>query len=314
MEFQFNDGVITFNDAAATDIRILVVDNEPWFEAKPLARFLGYSNQKQVIQLRIDADCKKTIGELCGDAYTGHPSTIFINEDGFFTLVMASILPSARPFRRWVTGTLLPTIRRTGSFSMVSSEPEVPNPPRLTSHQQTRVDSIVLHDHLTDVLNELLDQIELPSNRNGEFFPKANDMCNGALLNLQCTTTAFKKQHGIPKGMSIPSVCSERQLIDMNMIRMQFINYIRDDAALLASMTSADELDAWFAEKRKMLTRMASAAGFHERTVDDLLSVDNARAFAKTLAKIRQCHRLPPSTVALQVTHTPTLRLLSNKH
>jgi prophage antirepressor-like protein len=54
MEFSFNDGQICLNESA-TNIRMVVdIEDEPWFEARPLALFLGYANAKQAIQLNID--------------------------------------------------------------------------------------------------------------------------------------------------------------------------------------------------------------------------------------------------------------------
>ena len=42
---------------------------------------------------------------------------VVINESGLYSLVLASKLPSARRFRRWVTSVVLPSIRSTGSYS-----------------------------------------------------------------------------------------------------------------------------------------------------------------------------------------------------
>jgi prophage antirepressor-like protein len=37
--------------------KVVDIEDEPWFEARPFALFLGYTNAKQAIQLNIDADC-----------------------------------------------------------------------------------------------------------------------------------------------------------------------------------------------------------------------------------------------------------------
>ncbi len=198
---------------------------------------------------------------------------------------------------------------------VVSAEPseqaEAPHaPPRLTPHQQTRVDSFALHTHLSDALNKVLDDIGLQLNNKSVFFAKANDMCNRALLNLDCTTDSLKRKRGIPKDLSIPAMLSTRQLRDLNMIRMNLVDYIRDDADLLRQMTTVAELDAWFAEKREMLTKGASGFGYHVRTVDNLLPVSEARAQARELTKIRRQHALPMTTEASHVTGAHTLRML----
>ena len=47
----------------------------------------------------------------------GTQSVTVINESGLYSLVLASKLPSARRFRRWVTSVVLPSIRKTGSYA-----------------------------------------------------------------------------------------------------------------------------------------------------------------------------------------------------
>ena len=42
--------------------------------------------------------------------------TTIINESGFYSLVLSSKMPRAKEFRRWVTATILPTLRRTGGY------------------------------------------------------------------------------------------------------------------------------------------------------------------------------------------------------
>ncbi len=221
---------------------------------------------------------------------------------------------------RYLTGNVttddsLAAANQLSAHVVVSAEPseqaEAPHaPPRLTPHQQTRVDSFAFHTHLSDVLNEVLEEIGLQLNNKSVFFAKANDMCNRALLNLDCTTDSLKRKRGIPKDLSIPAMLSTRQLRDLNKIRMNLVDYIRDDADLLRQMTTVAELDAWFAEKREMLTKGASGFGYHARTVDNLLPVSEARAQARELTKIRRQHALPMTTSASHVTGAHTLRML----
>ena len=48
------------------------------------------------------------------DTSFGAKDTLFINESGLYSLVLSSKLPQAREFKHWVTGEVLPQIRRTG--------------------------------------------------------------------------------------------------------------------------------------------------------------------------------------------------------
>ena len=56
-----------------------------------------------------------------------------INESGLYTLILRSNKPDARPFRRWVTGEVLPAIRKTGQYVQ----------PGLTSAQQRKIQKLV---------------------------------------------------------------------------------------------------------------------------------------------------------------------------
>ena len=52
-----------------------------------------------------------------------------INESGLYSLILSSKLPKAKAFKRWVTSEVLPTLRKTGSYS-VKPEPPVFEPKR----------------------------------------------------------------------------------------------------------------------------------------------------------------------------------------
>ena len=48
----------------------------------------------------------------------GNPNKIIINESGLYSLIFGSQLPTAKKFKRWVTSEVLPSIRKTGSYSL----------------------------------------------------------------------------------------------------------------------------------------------------------------------------------------------------
>lgn len=45
-----------------------------------------------------------------------------ISESGLYTLVIRSNKPEGKKFRKWVTSEVLPSIRKTGSYSIPDSE------------------------------------------------------------------------------------------------------------------------------------------------------------------------------------------------
>jgi prophage antirepressor-like protein len=82
---------------------------------------LGYANHAQVAQ-RLDMD-EKDIYPI--DTLGGTQSMVVISESGLYSLIMRSNRPEATEFRRWVTHDVLPSIRRTGSYTV----PHVPADP-----------------------------------------------------------------------------------------------------------------------------------------------------------------------------------------
>ena len=101
--------VFDYNGSA---VRTVEKDGEIWFVAKDVCDVLEYKNVTQTLDDHLDSDERSifSIGRQ-GD-------TNIISESGLFALVLRSNKPEAKKFRKWVTGTVLPQIKRTGSFSI----------------------------------------------------------------------------------------------------------------------------------------------------------------------------------------------------
>lgn len=97
------------------EVRTVMKDGEPWFCLKDVCRVLEISDHK-VVARRLDKD------EVCQipltDSMGRNQKTWFINESGLYAVILRSDKPEAKPFRKWVTGTVLPAIRRTGTYSI----------------------------------------------------------------------------------------------------------------------------------------------------------------------------------------------------
>lgn len=96
-------------------VRTLVVDGEPWFVAKDVAKALGYSQTDQAIRNHCD---DRVLAEV-PSGKGGVQSTHVIPEWDMYSLVLGSRLPSAKVFKKWVCEEVLPSIRKTGSYSVV---------------------------------------------------------------------------------------------------------------------------------------------------------------------------------------------------
>ena len=96
-------------------VRIVNVNGEPWLVGKDVAEVLGYVDTNKAIAMHVDEEDKlndKTALSL------GQRGGWLINESGLYSLVLSSKLPNAKKFRRWVTSEVLPSIRKTGGYSL----------------------------------------------------------------------------------------------------------------------------------------------------------------------------------------------------
>ncbi|AVH74743.1 phage antirepressor [Weissella koreensis] len=97
-----------------SNVRTMMIDNEPYFVGKDIAEVLGYSNPQKAIRDHIDND-DKTVNE----SFTVNGTKIIlINESGVYSLIFGSKLDSAKRFKKWVTSEVLPSIRKTGGYQM----------------------------------------------------------------------------------------------------------------------------------------------------------------------------------------------------
>lgn len=97
------------------EIRTLTIEEEPWFVGKDVAVSLGYTNPRKAVIDHVDMEDKNSV--TIRDGIRGNPNMTIINESGLYSLIFSSKLPSAKRFKRWVTSEVLPSIRKTGSYS-----------------------------------------------------------------------------------------------------------------------------------------------------------------------------------------------------
>ena len=96
-----------------TPVRTVMKDNEPWFVLKDVCEVLNLSTPKRVAE-RLDND-EVSLTHLI-DAIGRKQETTIINEPGLYNVILRSDKPQAKPFRKWVTAEVLPSIRRTGGY------------------------------------------------------------------------------------------------------------------------------------------------------------------------------------------------------
>lgn len=94
---------------SGSDVRTLLIDENPWFVASDVTKILGLSNTTVALS-RLDDDerSKFNLGR--------QGETNVVNEFGLYELILASRKPSAKKFKRWVTHEVLPAIRKHGAY------------------------------------------------------------------------------------------------------------------------------------------------------------------------------------------------------
>lgn len=103
-EFQFENLPLNVIDKAG----------EPWFIAKEVCEILEISKYRDAVS-RLDDDERVSVKV---DTLGGEQDMIAISESGLYTLIIRSNKPNARKFRKWVTGVVLPSIRKTGGYAL----------------------------------------------------------------------------------------------------------------------------------------------------------------------------------------------------
>lgn len=90
----------------------------PWFVAADVCAVLEIRNNRDAMS-RLDDDEKDVVST---DTLGGKQDVTIINESGLYSLILTSRKPEAKSFKKWVTSEVLPSIRKTGSYSIKNSQ------------------------------------------------------------------------------------------------------------------------------------------------------------------------------------------------
>ena len=99
------------------EVRVVMIDGEPWFVAADVCRVLEISNSRAAVS-RLDDDEKDAVGIT--DTIGRQQQMTVVNEPGLYRLIFSSRKPGAKRFQRWVYHEVLPSIRKTGSYGASS--------------------------------------------------------------------------------------------------------------------------------------------------------------------------------------------------
>lgn len=102
-------------------VRIIEIDDEPWFIAKDISDVLEYRDSYDMMKI-LDEDEKIHLSRedalnriKCGTEINNRGINL-INESGLYSAILRSRKPEAKKFKKWVTKEVLPAIRQTGGY------------------------------------------------------------------------------------------------------------------------------------------------------------------------------------------------------
>ena len=94
-------------------VRVVKINEEPWFVGKDLTNILGYTNGPKAIKDHVDEEDKLSERIVMSGQ---HRQVFLVNESGLYSLILSSKMPNAKKFKRWVTHEVLPAIRKHGAY------------------------------------------------------------------------------------------------------------------------------------------------------------------------------------------------------
>lgn len=121
------DKVSVFESSDFGEIRVMVINDQPWFVGSDIASALGYSNASKAVSAHVDEEDIDRILLTDLERFTqngksriNNSKVMIINESGVYSLILSSKLDSAKKFKKWVTSEVLPSIRKTGEYKTSS--------------------------------------------------------------------------------------------------------------------------------------------------------------------------------------------------
>lgn len=107
-------------------VRVQVDDaGLPWFNASDICDALEMGNPSQALKSHVDAEDLQKLETLTAG---GRQRQNHVNESGLYALILGSTKDAAKRFKRWVTGEVLPAIRKTGAYAVPGTLAALPAP------------------------------------------------------------------------------------------------------------------------------------------------------------------------------------------
>ena len=193
-----------FNNPLFGEVRVFIVNNEPWFVGKDVALLLGYAKPENALSTHVD-DEDKTITLIQGTGSNYKSNTTIINESGMYSLVFGSRLKTAKEFKRWVTSDVLPSIRKTGGYIATTQE----DTPELIMARALQVAQATINKH-QQMLEQAQERIALQDTQLKQQAPKVKYVDDVLQSVNTYTSTQMSKELGLREAEQLHKILKEK--------------------------------------------------------------------------------------------------------
>lgn len=139
------DAIRLFKNDLGFNVRVVMRDDEPWFVAKDVAACIEYKDTSTMVRLCREKDIYVTSAsdfDSADLAESGNSRITLISESGLYRILAKCNLPKCEPFESWVFDEVLPSIRKTGNYSIMQTQPTIYDYARALIAEKERSDAL----------------------------------------------------------------------------------------------------------------------------------------------------------------------------
>ena len=157
-----NNNIQKFTSREFGEIKVIMIDGEPYFPATECAKILGYTNPRKAIIDHCRGVTKRDVGVETGKKADGTPAyqiiqVNFIPESDLYRLITHSKLPSAVKFEKFIFETVLPSIRKHGAYISEETLDEMVRNPKFAKNLYRILKTEISKNN---ALSKFVDEIE----------------------------------------------------------------------------------------------------------------------------------------------------------
>ena len=132
------NGIKIFKNERFGEIRTAGTSEEPLFCLMDVCKSIGIVNARNVKE-RLDGEDVRQVDTLTNG---GVQKLTYVTESGLYDVIIRSDSDMAKPFRKWITSEVLPSIRKTGNYSIMNKVPHTfAEALRLAAEQQEKIEA-----------------------------------------------------------------------------------------------------------------------------------------------------------------------------